>query len=356
MTEVMSITVTNVWGMMEEEEEADMQLPLPRDFVSASPNSRVRFAANRKVVRYPSEQSLMTLDEVPSPTVINDEDDFDDAEEEVQEQEQEEEVQEENDPPKQEAPVTESKADTVVPPETTSNGATKDQAVSNDTQPQERKGWAQRAQVQRYVPRFAPPPPQPEENNGEDEEEEEDDEGGEDDEEGYDSVVEDEEASDAEDTIKKIAEETIFSRQQKLQAIQKQQPAVVTAPAPVPTSAPAPASPRASEQDAMLKTIAHIKDQLRDGMYDNHNTSLTCGIEVEKAEQASKAAAAAAQHTLESNMQLSSRIANMRSFLAVLCGVSFFLSSCGVTIMKLNPTTALFLTYKVWFLCQKPTE
>jgi len=320
MTEVMSATA---WGIMEEEEEADIQLPLPEEFISASPNSRVRFQKTRKVVRYPSEQFLMKEENLlEPPTVINDEDDYDEENEEAGQvdAEPQESVETEKEPTQeilnQETSTSESKANGIASQVDATNSITKSQEVSNDTHVEDRKGWAQRAQVQRYVPRFAPPPPQPEEaNNGEDEEEEDDeDEGGDDDDEdGYDSVVEDEDAPEpADDPIKKIAEETIVSRQQKLQILQQQQPqqAQPQQVQPQPEQ-PQPAQPplapfKSTEQDEMLKTISHIKDQLRD--------------EVEKAEQASKAAAAAAQQALESNIQLSSRVANMRSFLAVLCG------------------------------------
>jgi len=344
MTEVMKAPLA--WGALEEEEEEDIALPLPEEYLSASPNSRVRFNKNRKVVRYPSEQSLMLTDEVPSTTVIDDDDDFDDnSGDNVQEEEvQEETVEEEQETPKQEStePTTNAVAPTVAPP----ISILKQPEVNNDTQPQEKKGWAQRAQVQRYVPRFAPPPPQPEENNdGEDEEEDDDEEGGEDDEDGYDSVVEDEDATEpADDPIKKIAEETIISRQQKLQAVQQQQPQQEQEQE---QPVPAPASPKRTEQEAMLKTISHIKDQLRD--------------EVEKAEQASKAVAAAAQQASESNAQLASKVANMRSFLAVLCG-------CGVRIVgmlvaaKLLDTAATQMRHTRAFLsasllpslCQTP--
>lgn len=325
MTEVMNATVA--WGPMEEEEEEDIQLPLPEEYLDASPNSRVRFNKNRKVVRYPSEQSLM-LDEAPA-TVIDDEDDFSDGDEvvvqedgEVQDETVEKEL--EIDTPKQETLNTSEHSTTAADSHVETPASILKVPEVSDTQQQEKKGWAQRAQIQRYVPRFAPPPPQPE-NDGEGEEEvdsndEEEEEVGEDDEDGYDSVVEDEDASEpADDPIKKIAEETIVSRQQRLQSLQRAQ----LQPQPQPQAQhvqeqqpqpqqleqqpqPAPASPKASEKEDMLKTISHLKDQLRD--------------EVEKAEQASKAVAAAAQQAVENNTQLSSKIANMRSFLAVLCG------------------------------------
>lgn len=328
------------WGPMEEEEEEDITLPLPEDFIAASPNSKVRFHRNRIVVRYPSEQSL--LQEPEEPTIIIDDDDFseedsgefvENGKEDVVKEPQEPLKKEDENTTKQEQPaVAEPPNGTATTPHVEiPNGANKSSEVSNSApQPQERKPfWAQRVVVQRYTPKFAPPPPQPvEADNGEDEDEEDGEEeeekeesSEEEEEEGYDSVVEDEDAED-DDTIKKIAEETITTRHQRLQSLQihplplpqqtqppqppqTQQPPQVQQPPQIQAQQDSPTL-KARGQDDMLRAISQIKDQLRD--------------EVEKAEHASKAAAAAAQQAVENNMQLSSRVASMRSFLAVLCG------------------------------------
>lgn len=328
--------LSTAWGHMEEEQEEDIKVA-QIEAMGSSPNTRVRFNKNRTVVRYPSEKSLL-LEETP--TIINDEDEFEDGEEkepkiedgqcEVDgEEEHEEEVIEKDVVAIVAAQTTNANAE--LSTNSSSNGDMKNadsidrnNSATNSATSNSSRSWFQRAQVvKRYTPRFTPPP-QEEANNGEDEsdqedddqEEEEDDDddqeeeddksGSQDDEEGYDSVVE-ESGSEEEDPIKKIAEESLVSTKKKLQEIQGQKKAQQTPPDKIQETSGLDSIPHAlSEREKILQDVALLKDQLRN--------------EVDKVEQASKAASAAASKAEEDNISLTSRVASMRSLLAVLCG------------------------------------
>jgi len=269
--------VGTVWGKLEEEEEEDNKIAQIEDYpLDESPSTRVRFRKLRTVVRYPSEQSLQASDEevIADGQARSNGDEMGGGENEDKEKRGEQE--------KIENHVNGASSNKTIG---VSNGSSNNTHESNDTsngKPTPSRTWFQRVQVQRYTPRFAPPPPQEEANNGEDEEEESDEYEEEEEEDGYNSVVEEESGSEPEeDPIKKIAEESLASRKSKLQEV-------------------------ASEQEKILKDVAQIKSQLRD--------------ELDKAEQASKAAAEAAAKAEEENKLLSSRVTSMRSLLAMLCG------------------------------------
>lgn len=321
MVSIMTDTY-NIWGRMEEEKEEDIQIARSEFIGSGSPNSRVRFSTNRTVVRYPSEKSLL-LEETP--TVITDEDDCVDQQESDSDEgkvdNEDEAVVEEPKLNNGTAPASTATA-TEASTNSSSNGDMKkdDSIESNTPANNSSRSWIQRAQIQRYTPRFTPPP-QVQADNGEDESDQEEEvEEGEVDEEGYDSVVEESGGEEEEeDPIKKIAEESIVSTKQKLNEIKEKEKAQQVREQETLLS-------EKSERDKILQEVAQLKAQLR--------------TEVEKVEQASKAASAAAAKAEEDSVALSSRVTSMRSLLAVLCGCGARIAGMLVATRLLDVTAA----------------